>query len=91
MKKKNSSCKYCGEKINILEYSSEYKSSTNYIEICHRNPNDRFISTNVYWGHGDCNRRQGGYTENDRINDGLRLLYFDGKIDKEKYDSMIQL
>jgi hypothetical protein len=28
----------------------------------------------MYWGHGECNRRQGGYTEQDRINDAIRLL-----------------
>ena len=89
IEKKNSFCKYCGEKINILEYSSQYKSSTNFIEICHRDPSDRFISKNMYWGHCDCNRRQGGYTENDRIRDGLRLALLNEKIDKETYDSII--
>ena len=28
----------------------------------------------MYWGHGECNRRQGGYSEEDRIEDALRLL-----------------
>ncbi len=89
IEKKNYFCKYCGEKINILEYSSQYKSSINFIEICHRDPCDRFISKNMYWGHCDCNRRQGGYTEIDRIRDGIRLAYLNGKIDKEIYDSII--
>lgn len=89
IEKKNSFCKYCGEKINILEYSSQYKSNINFIEICHRDPNDRFISKNMYWGHCDCNRRQGGYTENDRIRDGIRLAFLNGKMDKEMYDSII--
>ena len=90
IEKKYCFCKYCGEKINILKYSSQYKSSTNFIEICHRDPCDRFISTNIYWGHGDCNRRQGGYTENDRIIDGFRLAYLNGYIDKETYDSFMK-
>jgi len=27
----------------------------------------------MYWGHGDCNRRQGGYSEADRIREGFSL------------------
>jgi hypothetical protein len=34
------------------------------------------VPRNVYWGHGDCNRRQGGYTEEDRIQDAITLLKF---------------
>tara|TARA_B100000780_G_scaffold70544_1_gene47093 strand:+ start:562 stop:1767 length:1206 start_codon:yes stop_codon:yes gene_type:complete len=86
--KKEHTCKYCGEKINIHNYSSQYKSCENYIEICHRNPNDRFLSRNMYWGHGDCNRRQGGYSETDRMNDGIRLMLINGIIDKETYESL---
>ena len=43
----------------------------------------------MYWGHCDCNRRQGGYTENDRIRDGLRIALLNKKMDKETYDSII--
>ncbi len=67
-------CKWCSKEIDANKCKSEYKSSTNYIEICHRDPNDRFLPRNVYWGHGDCNRRQGGYTERDRIEDAITLL-----------------
>jgi hypothetical protein len=81
--KKKHVCKYCGGKINIGEYSSEYKSCENYIEICHRDPNDRFLARNMYWGHGDCNRRQGGYSEKDRINDGVRLMLLNEKSNEE--------
>ena len=28
----------------------------------------------MYWGHGECNRRQGGYSEIDRIEDAIILL-----------------
>ena len=62
-------CKYCGEEVDIAKYSSEYKSSDNYIEICHRDPEGNFTKDNMYWGHGECNRRQGGYSESARIND----------------------
>lgn len=75
--KKNHCCKYCGESIDLLDCKTEYKSQTNHIEICHRDPNDRFLTHNVYWGHGECNRRQGGYTEKERIFDGLRLALID--------------
>ena len=87
--KKKHCCKYCGKKINIQEYSSEYKSCDNYIEICHRDPNDRFLPRNMYWGHGDCNRRQGGYSETERMIDGVRLMLINGIINKETYDEMV--
>ena len=66
-------CKWCGEKVDADKCTSKYKSVTNYIELCHRDPNAMFTPENVYWGHGDCNRRQGGYTEYDRIEDVVRL------------------
>lgn len=67
-------CTYCGEEIGLNDYSSNYGSETNYIEICHRNPNACFCMGNMYWGHGDCNRRQGGYTELQIIQDAVRLI-----------------
>ena len=72
-------CKYCGESIDISQYNSEYKSSDNFMEICHRNPNERFIVSNMYWGHGECNRRQGGYSENERMKDGFVLALLNKK------------
>ena len=62
-------CKYCGEPLDANDYKSEYKSETNYMEICHRDPNERFLKENMYWGHGECNRRQGGYSEDERMLD----------------------
>ena len=67
-------CKWCGETVDAQCCTSEYKSTSNYIEICHRDPNKGFSPDNMYWGHGECNRRQGGYTERDRIEDAIRLL-----------------
>jgi hypothetical protein len=67
-------CLWCGEVINAQDYCSTYGSKDNFIEICHRDPKQRFLKTNMYWGHGECNRRQGGYSEEDRIEDALRLL-----------------
>jgi hypothetical protein len=66
-------CKWCGKSVDANKCASKYKSATNYIELCHRDPNGMFSAENVYWGHGDCNRRQGGYTEHDRIDDVVGL------------------
>ena len=62
-------CKYCGKSIDAMKYKSEYMSKTKFMEICHRDPNERFIKENMYWGHGECNRRQGGYSEDQRMDD----------------------
>jgi uncharacterized protein with PIN domain len=67
-------CKWCGETVDAEKCASMYGSATNYIEICHQDPNTGFSPDNMYWGHGDCNRRQGGYTERERIEDAIRLL-----------------
>lgn len=60
-------CKWSGEKIDALKFSSGYASKDNFIEICHRDPNERFISSNMYWGFGESNRQQGGYSETNRV------------------------
>lgn len=69
-------CKYCGNPVDLNLYSLQptYKSATNFIEICHRDPNSHFSKKNMYWGHGECNRRQGGYTERERIEDAIVLI-----------------
>jgi hypothetical protein len=70
-------CKWCNNIINADEYTSEYSSQENFIEICHRDPNGNFDPDNVYWGHGTCNREQGGYSEGERVKQALRLLLND--------------
>jgi hypothetical protein len=60
-------CKWSGKEIDIDKYSSTYSSKDNYIEICHRDPHDRFLSRNMYWGFGESNRQQGGYSEVNRV------------------------
>jgi hypothetical protein len=67
-------CKWCAQPVDAKKCTTKYKSETNYIEICHRDPNQGFSVKNMYWGHGDCNRRQGGYTELDRIDDVVSLI-----------------
>lgn len=75
-------CKFCGKELDINLCSSKYSSQTNYMEICHRDPNERFIKKNMYWGHGICNRKQGGFTEEENIISGLRLLLLNPDICK---------
>jgi len=82
-------CKYCSKEVNCKEYNSGYKSANNFIEICHRDPNNRFIKENLYWGHGECNRRQGGYTEKERIEDIFGLLENEN-YSKEYIDKLIK-
>lgn len=71
---KHHKCRYCGVEIDISKYDSRYKSKNNYIELCHRDPNFNYSPNNVYWGHGECNRKQGGYDEWSRVKDGLNLI-----------------
>ena len=60
-------CKWSGKEIDVDEYSSTYSSKDNFIEICHRDPQDRFLARNMYWGFGESNRQQGGYSEKERV------------------------
>lgn len=83
IRKRKCRCKYCGKCINFNDYSSTYMSADNFIEICHRDPEERYIKRNMYWGHGECNRRQGGYSEEDRVRDGLILLLNNPRLWKE--------
>lgn len=80
-------CQWCFCKLEYDKFDSIYKSKDNYMEICHKDPNGTFTIDNIYFGHGECNRRQGGYSEKDRINDTLILL----KNNREKYKNEIQL
>ncbi len=74
LEKRRHICKYCLCEMDVEKYCSVYGSQENFAEICHRDPKGRFTKENMYWGHGECNRRQGGYSEEDRIEDALRLL-----------------
>lgn len=78
-------CQWCNKIIDINEYSSTYKSSSNYIEICHKDPNSRFIKSNVYWGHSECNRKQGNNSEEEFIKQALLLIK-----NNPKYNNMLK-
>ena len=72
--KKLHKCKWSGKVIDILDYSSKYASKDNFIEICHRDPRERFVPENMYWGFGESNREQGGYSEKERIKQVSNLV-----------------
>lgn len=67
-------CRWSGKEIDMLQYSSGYSSKNNFIEICHKDPNNRFLPDNMYWGFGESNRQQGGYSEEERVKQVLNLL-----------------
>lgn len=66
-------CDWCGEKIDITELNQEYCSTEHSVNFCHRDPNIGTQSGNVYIGHCSCNREQGGYSEQQRVEQVIRL------------------
>ena len=90
--KNSHKCSYCGEVMELKLWDGQsYKSKEHSINFCHRDPDDKANSTrpgNVYFGHASCNRIQGGFSEKERIIDGLRLL----KLHRDEYfaDEKIQ-
>ena len=67
-------CRFCGEVVDVSQAKPKHGSETNYMELCHRNPNGRFTRDNLYLGHGACNRMQGGCTEEQIVSNGIRLM-----------------
>jgi|LakMenE29Apr09ns_1017244.scaffolds.fasta_scaffold01699_2 hypothetical protein len=76
-------CLWCGEIIDISELNQEYCSKEHSINFCHRNPELGTKKGNVYIGHCSCNREQGGYSEEQRVDQMLRLAEFNPSL-KEK-------
>ena len=66
-------CLWCGELIDISELNQEYCSKEHSINFCHRIPELGTKKGNVYIGHCSCNREQGGYSEEERIEQIIRL------------------
>jgi hypothetical protein len=67
-------CRFCDEVVDVSQAKPKHGSETNYMELCHRNPNGRFTRDNLYLGHGVCNRMQGGCTEEQIVSNGIRLM-----------------
>jgi hypothetical protein len=66
-------CLWCGEVMDISELNQEYCSKEHTINFCHRIPEVGTKKGNVYIGHCSCNREQGGYSEEQRIEQIIRL------------------
>lgn len=66
-------CLWCGEIIDISELNQSYCSKEHSINFCHRIPETGTKKGNVYIGHCSCNREQGGYSEEQRVQQIIRL------------------
>lgn len=69
-------CLWCGELIDISDLDQSYNSKEHSINFCHRIPELGTRKGNVYIGHCSCNREQGGYSEENRIEQIIRLCKF---------------
>lgn len=69
-------CEWCGEKMDISELNQEYCSKEHSVNFCHRDPVVGTRKGNVYIGHCSCNREQGGYSEEQRIMQIIRLAKY---------------
>lgn len=67
-------CRWCNEVMNITDVDQTYCSSVHSINFCHIDPLIGTKPKNIYIGHCNCNREQGGYSEFERIEQVLRLL-----------------
>jgi len=66
-------CEWCGEIMDISGINQEYCSRVHSINFCHRDPVLGTKKGNVYLGHCSCNREQGGYSEEQRTQQIIRL------------------
>lgn len=80
-------CYWCGKIMNFTEINQLYCSKQHSINFCHRIPMIGTKPNNVYLGCGDCNRQQGGYSENERIEQVARLV----KNNKEHLEYLLSL
>ena len=69
-------CEWCGDKMDIAELNQEYCSKEHSVNFCHRDPVVGTKKGNVYIGHCSCNREQGGYSEEQRIQQLIRLAKY---------------
>jgi hypothetical protein len=69
----NHKCLWCGELMDLKNLNQSYSSKEHSVNFCHRDPNGGTNSKNVYIGHCSCNREQGGYSEEERIRQVVRL------------------
>ena len=74
IKKNSHNCLWCGEKVDVDLVHQEYCQKVGSVDFCHRDPDKGTILNNVYIGHTECNREQGGYSEEQRIKQIIRLM-----------------
>ena len=72
-------CEWCGSLMDILELNQTYCSKEHSVNFCHRDPVIGTKKGNVYIGHCSCNREQGGYSEEQRIQQLIRLAKYNPK------------
>lgn len=66
-------CDWCGEKMDLTNSNQSYCSKEHSVNFCHRDPKLGTTAKNIYIGHCNCNREQGGYSEEQRILQIIRL------------------
>jgi hypothetical protein len=66
-------CFWCGEIMDLSELKQEYCLKEHTINFCHRDPEIGTKKKNIYIGHCSCNREQGGYSEEQRVEQIIRL------------------
>jgi len=69
-------CEWCGSLMDISELNQTYCSKEHSVNFCHRDPIIGTKKGNVYIGHCSCNREQGGYSEEQRIQQMIRLAKY---------------
>jgi hypothetical protein len=67
-------CLWCGETVSVQELNQSYCAEEHSVNFCHRDPETGTKAGNVYIGHCSCNREQGGHSEEERIEQVLRLI-----------------
>ncbi len=66
-------CLWCGEIMDLSNINQNYCAEEHSINFCHRIPELGTKKGNVYIGHCSCNREQGGYSEEQRVEQIIRL------------------
>lgn len=67
-------CLWCGQTVSVQELNQSYCAEEHSVNFCHRDPETGTKAGNVYIGHCSCNREQGGHSEEERIEQVLRLI-----------------
>ena len=82
-------CLWCGETVSVQELNQSYCAEEHSVNFCHRDPETGTKAGNVYIGHCSCNREQGGHSEEERIEQVLRLIRANPAHQK-KYERMFR-